>query len=124
MKVRLHGRLSSAIAMPDSARQVRLPPMVLLPLIDYAVRGSRSVIPIDRSLRIDATVADGRLRVAIEDAGDAFASDVQESAMAQVRAHLGALYGSQATLFCRRSELSGIQAIVEIPHEHAESDHR
>jgi LytS/YehU family sensor histidine kinase len=124
MKIRLQRQLSYAITIPEDPQRVRMPPMVLLPLIDHATQAARSSSPYGRSIQVDAALDDGRLCITISTAGEAFAPDTVQNVASQVRERLVALYSAEASLVFRNTRTGETQAIVEVPLEHAESDHR
>ena len=124
MKIRRHRFLAYVIKIPENAQHIRLPPMVLLPLVELALRGDREALQSSRSIRIDATLSGERLRITICDVGIAFADETSNDAAMQVRERLTVLYGAEASLAAHTTESGETQAVVEIPHEHAERDHR
>jgi hypothetical protein len=99
-----------------------LPPMIVLPLVQHAAgypahpRGSQPAIA------VTARVADGRVRIAIASASPAFADE--PSAAAVVRTRLQALYGAAAALVLRTLDTDASEAVLEIPHELTDRDHR
>lgn len=110
-------RLAQWGAALQIAASARLPPMILLPLLNRALlrradgRGSSS------SLEIDTVVRDDRLSLTIRDPGDGFADGTPSDAeLTPIRERLAALYGDRARL-ALRSTAGGSEALIEIPYE-------
>ena len=124
MKIRSGNRLSFAITVADNAQDARMAPMVLLPLIDHAIAARIARSGSNESITIEAVVVGGRLRVVLADEGSDQVSGVQNEVAERIRVRLQALYGSHASVTFSKSEAGGTEAIVEIPYEHAERNHR
>ena len=124
MQIRLGGRLSFAVADPVRWREARMPPMVLLPLVEHAIEDVAAAT--QRSVRIDvaASVTRDRLRVVISASTAAFLTGQDADASRRIGERLRTVYGSDATLAFRARDGGGSQAILEIPHELAERHHR
>jgi len=124
MQIRLGGRLSFAVADPVRWREARMPPMVLLPLVEHAIEDV--AVATHRSVRIDvaASVTRDRLRVVISASTAAFLTGQDADASLRIGERLRTVYGSAATLAFRARDGGGSQAILEIPHELAERHHR
>jgi Histidine kinase len=106
---------------PDSARAARMPPMVLLPLIDHVLIQQR---PAFGTIRITARTAAGKLRVELNDSGQAFAPGAMGSDLHVIQDRMHALYGNGGTLAFERSHDNGTRAVMEIPNGSADGDRR
>jgi hypothetical protein len=122
MCIRLSGSLSFSIAGPDPGQDARMPPMVLLPLVQQAFAAATDASPDRPAIEITVTVADARLLVLVTACRAAFAAE--SAATTTVRGRLNALYGADAMLALRPLDLHASQAQLEIPHEFAERHHR
>jgi len=76
------------------------------------------------SIELEASVSDGWLLVSLSDSGPFSPSNDDESIAATVRERLNTLYGTEASLAFRTGDLRGAQAVVEIPYEHTDGNHR
>ena len=124
-KVRLKDRLSFHVDVPDIARDARMPPMVLLPLLEGAVNRGPEPMIVDRTIHIGAAVDSGRLTVTVADTGPGFAPDGPYQGTIQgIRERLDALYGPNARLAVQRGEQDGTRVVLEIPHEPIEGSDR
>ena len=125
VRLRLGERLSVAIEAPPGADDIRMPPMMLLPLIDHAiVRGLEPATGAGvgagagaGAIRIHTDVRDGRLRLLIRDSGVGFAPETGGDGIAALRERLDALYGSSARLELRRTDPHATEAVLDLPLE-------
>ena len=124
VRLRLGERLSVDIeAPPPGANDIRMPPMMLLPLIDHAVvRGLEPATGASAgagagAIRIHTDVRDGRLRLTIHDSGVGFAPETGGDGIAALRERLDALYGSSARLELRRTDPRATEAVLDLPLE-------
>jgi hypothetical protein len=115
-KVRLEDRLSFRIDMPEAARDARMPPMVLLPLLESAINRGQEQANIDRTIHVGAAIEGGRLTLAVADSGAGFSPEgPRQDAIQRIRDRLGALYGQDASLALQLGEQQGTRAVLEIP---------
>jgi hypothetical protein len=109
-------RLGFDIDVPEG-RNVRMAPMVLLPLIDQALSRSLQLAAIPRSILIRARIADGTLRLAIIDSGTGFLPETAGDEIHGLRERLIALYGEAASLELRHGQRTSTEAVLTIPYE-------
>lgn len=126
VRLRLGERLSVAIEAPlPGANDIRMPPMMLLPLIDHAiVRGLEPATGASAgagAISIHTDVRDGRLRLLIRDSGVGFAPETGGDGIAALRERLDALYGSSARLELRRADPRATEAVLDLPLESSAS---
>jgi hypothetical protein len=116
VRIRLGNRLQVSIDVPPEAGGARIPPMILLPLVDHAVThgieqrlGGTMQIAIEiRALRVVLRVVDSGAGFVPEDGGDG---------IIQIRSRLAALYGSNAALMLQRHGSDATEAILDLPLE-------
>ena len=121
MRVRLGNRLAFSIDVPEDAKSARMPPMMLLPLIDHVlVYGLQPAE--DRMARSASSPApaDGKLRLEVTDSGAGFVPESPSDALAGITERLHALYGSDAHFELERMRERGTRATLEIPYESAD----
>jgi hypothetical protein len=124
MQVRLGDRLAFQIDLPDAVRAARMPPMLLLPLVDYVLIHGLAPPPASGTIRIATGRAAGKLRVEIVDSGGPFAKGCADDDLRDIRDRLHALYGDEGTLVFASSSGHGTQAVLEIPYESTHRSHR
>jgi Histidine kinase len=121
VKVRLGDRLTYDIAISDDAEDVRIPPMVLLPLIDHAIVYGLEPSQAGGSIRIVTSIEGGKLRLTVFDSGAGFDdAGPGNDGIQAIRDRLGALYGPEAQLVLQQEEARGTRAVMEIPCERSE----
>jgi hypothetical protein len=121
VKVRLGDRLTYDIALSEDAEDVRIPPMVLLPLIDHAIAYGLEPSQAGGSIRIATSIAGGRLRLTVLDSGAGFDdAGAGNDSIRAIRDRLDALYGPEAQLTLQQGETLGTRAVMEIPCERSE----
>ena len=118
VRLRLGDRLQVDIEAPPGAERMRMPPMMLLPLIDHAVVRGLEPATGSGSIRIRMEPAGGRLRVTVSDSGAGFAPEGSGDGIAAIRERLAALYGGNARLDLRRAaDEHATEAVLELPLE-------
>ena len=122
MRVSLGDRLSFDIDVPDAAKRARVPPMVLLPLIDHVLVRGLQPAGAGGSIRIVTEAAAGRLRLSIIASG--FVPNGQDSGLDGIGERLHALYGDDARFEFERMREGGTRAALEIPYEDTDGSDR
>ena len=119
VRVRLGERLAFDITIPEALANARMPPMMLLPLIDHVLVYGLEPSHASGSIRINTSTGAGKLRLEITDSGAGFVPGGRASELDGIGERLHALYGDAATLRLERMQKQGTQAILEIPYETA-----
>src|SRR5581483_6345937 len=109
VQLRLGSRLDFSIDAADHVLDTRLPPMMLLPLVDHAVVYGLEPPRPNAGIRVAVAVERGRLRLSVDDTGAGFVSDTGDAAMKSIRERLEALYGGAATLALGKHGRGGTQ---------------
>jgi len=73
-RIRFGPRLSVTFQIDDNARQVMVPPFLLQPIVENAVKHGIAPFARDGDVRIEAHVTAGRLHVIVRDTGEQAAS--------------------------------------------------
>jgi histidine kinase len=120
VQLRLGDRLTFAIEPPDDdVFQARMPAMLVLPLVDHAIAKSFGEWRATGSIRVQITIANERIRLALSQTGN-FAED--DERILAIRERLTALYAGDASLAMQRVQPNRTDAVLEIPHRPAPSD--
>jgi LytS/YehU family sensor histidine kinase len=117
MQVRLGDRLEFSIDVPEAAKGARMPPMMLLPLIDHALVYGLQPGDSRGTIGITTQADHGRLRLAITDSGVAFLPDTRADGLESIAQRLQARYGDGARFGLERMHERGTRATLEIPYE-------
>ncbi|MDQ6684910.1 MAG: histidine kinase [Pseudomonadota bacterium] len=120
MRIRLGSRLSFSFDVPEAARTARIPPMVLLPLVDHALVYGLQEGDGDGSIRITTTTTGGRLRLTIADNGAGLVAIGEGSGLTDMAERLRTIYGEEASFVIERIRGQGTSATLEIPYENAD----
>jgi hypothetical protein len=114
VSIRLGERLAFDIESPGEAADARMPPMMLLPLVDHAIAHSLADPRSTGSIRILTRISGGKVRLEFADSGAGFLPGSEDDAVAAIRERLSALYGGDASLVLRRKEAGATEAVLEI----------
>jgi hypothetical protein len=117
IRLRWGNRLAFSIDVAPGTGEVRMPPMMLLPLLDCLTATRIEASSVDGTITIRAEAQDGRLRVTIFNGGAEFAHDASGDGMASIRERLAALYGAGASLQLLRNDARATEVVLEIPLE-------
>ncbi len=119
LKVRMDERLQFSINVPQGLLSAAFPPMMLLTLVENAIKHGLEPKPDGGTLSVSAVVADGRLRVAVADSGLGFGVAQRGGTgvgLANVRERLTALYGADASLSIDANSDGGTIATILVPY--------
>lgn len=116
LKIRMGERLRYVFEIPPELASAPLPPMLLQPLVENAIRHGLEPKVTGGSLRIAARREGDRLLLSVADDGLGFAGTPGEGVgLANIRARLAALFGPAARIDLRSGVGAGVTAILEIP---------
>lgn len=120
MKVRMGSRLSYALELPDALRSVMVPPMLLQPLVENAIKHGLEPKVDGGDVRIRAERDGSMLRLTVADTGlglDAAPDDGNNThvGLSNIRERLQALYGERAAFALNPNTPSGVIAQLTIP---------
>lgn len=118
-EIRVGERLSVSFDVAAEALEVRIPPLLLQPLVENAVRHGVAPVPGPASIVVRAGLVPDGLRLEVEDSGpgpgDATAAG---TGLRNVRERLAAEYGDGASLSLVALAPRGARAVVLLPLAH------
>ncbi len=117
-RVRFPDRLEGDVRGDATVQGVRVPALILQPLLENAVRHGIAPYLRPGRIRVRADAVDGVLRLSVRDSGPGMPSAAVEPAgigLANVRERLGRQYGGAASLSLSTDPAGGFEAIVTIP---------
>ena len=124
VRIRCDERFAYDIEVSDIAKGARLPPMLLLPLIEPASLFSERS-PESPSISLSFNVDEARQRLVVR---ARFAATnpytCREAMLIPIRERLAELYGDAASLVVARAEPRATSLVMEIPHERTERSDR
>lgn len=116
-KIRMGARLAYAIEVPPSLATASLPPMMLLTLVENAIKHGLAPLPEGGSVRISASLVGNELLVQVADTGRGFAqSSGGGTGLANIRARLSSAFGPAGRLSFALNEPRGVVATIAVPH--------
>jgi signal transduction histidine kinase len=114
--VRLGARLEYTISAPAELRAAPLPPLLLQPLVENAVRHGIEPAVSGGQIRIDVVRKDGGLELTVNDTGVGLDADAPKGVgLANVRARLESLYGARGRLEFYSGVPRGVIAKLIVP---------
>jgi hypothetical protein len=110
--------LSFDLSLPEALAAMRIPPMLLLPLVEPFVARSGDVPA--RSLNVGiAARRDDELAITVVARDMALATGAIDAAVDRIRERLAALFGTSASLAVRQNAPGSVEARLEIPYAYA-----
>jgi sensor histidine kinase YesM len=115
-KLRMGRRLAYAIDIPPALHDVPMPPMMLLTLVENAIKHGLAPLPEGGFIRVGAAVEHDELRLQVSDSGRGFAqTSGAGTGIANIRARLDALHGRAARLDLGLNQPRGVTATLTLP---------
>jgi hypothetical protein len=118
-RTRFGDRLQVRMSIAPEAREVRVPPLLLQPLVENAIHHGLAARLDAGRIDISAGVNGSILRLTVTDDGSGEAAEVIAGAerigLGNTRARLEALYGTRARLELAPAEGRGVRVTIEIP---------
>ncbi len=115
-QIRIGGRLAFSIEVPDEIARLRFPPLMLLTLVENAIKHGIAPQTEGGTIGIVARADDRRLRIEVRDTGAGLSKSAGSGmGLANVRARLTALFGAGARLVIEPNVPHGVVAAIEIP---------
>jgi LytS/YehU family sensor histidine kinase len=119
-QVRMGARLRTRIHVPPDLVGHSLPPMILLTLVENALKHGLQPRVEGGDVHIHASAAHGLLTLTVADTGQGMGSGSGAgTGLANVRARLKAMYGGAASLSLAVNEPRGVVATVVLPETRA-----
>jgi LytS/YehU family sensor histidine kinase len=123
LQVRMGERLRFRLDVPDGLCALSFPPFALSTLTENAVKHGLNPLPEGGSIEIAARVENRRLTVEVADTGAGLRQSGGSGAgIANLRARLAALYGSEAGLSIELNAPRGIRASIAVPARFSRAD--
>ena len=120
MAVRMGGRLGYDIAVEPALRATEFPPLLLISLVENAVKHGIEPKPGPGRIRISAAIRGDMLEVKVSDDGAGLRGELGSgTGLANLRAQLAARHGDRARFTLSAAPGSGTEAVIELPHVEA-----
>ena len=117
-RLRMGPRLDFSIEIPASLGSASFPPMMLLTLIENAIKHGLDPLQHGGDISVRAALADGALIVSVADTGQGLSpSGGLGVGLGNIRERLAALYGKTAKLLLEENLPQGVVARISIPYK-------
>jgi histidine kinase/histidine kinase/DNA gyrase B/HSP90-like ATPase len=119
MKVRLGDRLQFELRLPDTLRDAPFPPLLLISLVENAIKHGAEPKPGMTRVTLEARALDARqLEVLVDDDGAGLKMGLGEgTGLANIRAQLLTRFGANASLGLTARDAGGVRARLLLPLE-------
>ncbi|WP_338771605.1 histidine kinase [Massilia sp. METH4] len=119
MAIRFGERLEAQVECPAALRLAPMPPLMLMTLVENAIRHGVEPKPGKVKVRVDVAAADGMLRLLVADDGAGLDGTVLGSGVGlrNLRERLAALYGQRARFELRSGAGGWTEAELALPLE-------
>ncbi len=118
-ETRFRDRLRTSVRASDRALGCHVPPLILQPLVENAIRHGISTVSSARRVDVSADVIDERLQLTVRDDGPgmqaASPSRGSGTGLRNTRERLTQLYGDDARLVLDRGPNGGVVVCVDLP---------
>jgi signal transduction histidine kinase len=115
-RIRMGHRLAVEMRVPDLLRDAHFPPMMLLTLVENAVKHGLNPLAEGGFIRIEATASGGCLDLTVADTGCGFVgTSGAGTGLANIRARLTAFYGEAGRLSLFPNSPRGMTASIAVP---------
>jgi sensor histidine kinase YesM len=116
LKIRMGDRLQTELALSDELRGVNLPPMLIQPMVENAIKHGLEPKMEGGQLRLAARKEDDRLVIEIADTGMGFSGATSNGVgLRNVRERLKALYDDAARLTIEDNTPCGTRILIHLP---------
>jgi len=115
-QVRMGRRLGASIAVPASLRDCPFPAMMLLSLVENAIKHGLNPLPQGGTIQIGAAMREATLEVSVTDTGSGMGDTLGSGVgLANIRGRLAVLYGNRAALALSSNAPRGVRAVITVP---------
>ena len=117
LKIRFSERLRWRIEVPEDARHISFPPMLMQPLVENSIRHGIEPKLGGGEICIRADVAQGKLCIEVSDNGVGLSGDAgaDGAGLGNIRARLDTLFGTTGKLSLQNNSSGGVTAMLELP---------
>jgi len=115
-QVRMGRRLAVDVDVPEALRDLPFPPMMLISLVENAIKHGLNPLPEGGAIGLAASDRDGMLIVSVTDDGRGIGDNLGSGVgLANIRGRLFALYGDGASLALTAHAPRGVRAALRVP---------
>ena len=116
LQIRMGDRLQVDIDLPADLRHARIPPMLLQPLIENAIKHGLEPMIEGGSVNLKAEHSGAQLRISVVDTGLGFGDAPSDGiGLKNVRERIEKLYGNNGSVSIEENQPSGTRVVLTIP---------
>ena len=117
-QLRMGARLRFSVAVPELMRQRRFPPMMLLTLVENAIKHGIDPLQQGGEIHVTAAETDGAMNVSVADTGNGLShSEGTGIGLQNIRERLAALFGKSGKLVFEENVPRGVVARIQLMNE-------
>jgi sensor histidine kinase YesM len=116
-QLRMGPRLRFNVEIPTGLRGRRVPPMMLLTLVENAIKHGLDPLQQGGKITLSALETDSHLELTVADTGQGLTNSSGGVGLQNIRDRLAALYGKTAKLFFEENSPCGVIARIQLPLE-------
>ncbi len=123
--VRMGDRLSYVIDVPENLRDFQIPPLLLQPLVENAVKHGLEPSMQGGTITVQAIREGSSVRISVSDTGAGINDKSSGSgiSLGNIRERIELLYGASGHLSFEQNTPCGMKTTIELPYETDTSDH-
>ncbi len=115
-KVRMGSRLNVDVDLPEAVKHISLPPMLIQPLVENAIKHGLEPAIAGGSIKLAAFLAGDKIEIQVVDDGMGFGNiTTNGTGLANVRERLNKIYGDHASLTIEDNVPRGTKITMSIP---------
>ena len=115
-QIRMGRRLAYRIDIPEPLRSCPVPPMMILTLVENAIKHGLAPAPAGGRIHVGAHAESARLVLSVADTGVGLTpGSGGGTGLANIRARLASEFGNRATLMLENNEFGGVTATLALP---------
>jgi len=117
MAVRMGERLAYSLELPPALGKARIPPLLLQPLVENAIRHGLEPQLAGGRVDVTTTLEDGRIRIVVSDTGRGLGKGLQQPGFGtrQVYERLATAWGEAADVRFLPLEPQGTRVVIRLP---------
>ena len=116
LQIRMGDRLQVDINLPNDLKDMTMPPMLLQPLIENAIKHGLEPKVEGGNITLQAKRAGDQLRICVIDSGLGFASNPSNGiGLKNVRERIEKLYGNAGSVSIEENQPSGTRVVLTVP---------
>jgi hypothetical protein len=120
LAIRMGPRLAYSLDLPDTLAKAKLPPMLLQPLVENAIKHGLEPKVEGGTLRVAASTEGGQIILLVEDSGLGFGAASTSGTgvgLLHVKERLAAIYGDTATAEIGEAAGGGVRITLRLPRQ-------